>query len=51
MLLQEHCGNVADKYIEYELVIVLMDIVLHRVTAFRHIYRNRQDLWTTHVCF
>jgi hypothetical protein len=36
------CEHVADKYIEYELVLVLMDIVLHQRCAFRHLYRNRK---------
>jgi hypothetical protein len=46
---QDECHKVADKYIEYELVIVLVDLVLHRVPAYRHIYRNRHDMWSTNV--
>lgn len=37
------CSNVADKYIEYELILVLIDIILHRRPAFRHLLFNRQD--------
>lgn len=35
------CGNVADKYIEYELVLILIDVLLHRKPAFRHLFYNR----------
>jgi len=37
----QRCGNVADKYIEYELVLVLIDVLLHRKPAFRHLFYNR----------
>lgn len=36
-----HCGRVADKYIEFELLLVLIDIVLHRKPAYRHLLFNR----------
>lgn len=36
-----HCGSVADKYIEFELLLVLIDIVLHRKAAYRHLMFNR----------
>lgn len=36
------CGNVADKYIEYELVLVVIDIILHRKEAYRHFLFNYQ---------
>jgi hypothetical protein len=35
------CGQVADKYIEFELVLVLLDILLHRKPAYRHLMYNR----------
>lgn len=35
------CNLVADKYIEYELVLVVIDIILHRIQAYRHILFNR----------
>lgn len=47
--LQSSCGQVADKYIEYELILVLIDVVLHRKAAFRHIYNNRSDFWKSNV--
>lgn len=36
-----HCGQVADKYIECELLLVLLDVFLHRKPAFRHLMFNR----------
>ena len=35
------CGEVADKYVEYELLLVMMDVLLHRRAAFIHIVNNR----------
>jgi hypothetical protein len=43
ILQQEHCGSVNDKYIEYELTLVAIDIILHRKPAFRHLLHNRQQ--------
>jgi len=37
----QKCGKVADKYVEYELLLVLMDSVLHRKPAIRHLLYNR----------
>lgn len=39
-----NCSAVADKYIEYETVLVLIDVVLHRKKAYRHILFNRHQL-------
>lgn len=39
----DRCNCVADKYVEYELQLVLMDIVLHRRPAARHLMFNRFD--------
>jgi len=39
----EQCGNVSDKYIEYELILVAIDLILHRKQAFRHLLYNRQE--------
>ena len=41
----DSCGQICDKYIEYELILVLIDIVLHRKAAYRHLYHNRRDFW------
>lgn len=37
----QKCGKVADKYVEYELLLVLLDTVLHRKPAIRHLMYNR----------
>lgn len=39
----DKCGKVADKYVEYELLLVLMDTVLHRKPAIRHLLYNRMS--------
>ena len=39
----EQCGSVSDKYIEYELILVAIDLTLHRKQAFRHLLYNRQQ--------
>lgn len=36
------CQSVADKYIEYELILVSIDIALHRIQAYRHVLFNRK---------
>ena len=38
------CSKVADKYVEYELILVLIDIALLRKPAFRHILYNRMSM-------
>ena len=35
------CTKVADKYVEHELILVFIDIILHRRPAFRHLIYNR----------
>ncbi|EKX53012.1 hypothetical protein GUITHDRAFT_39808, partial [Guillardia theta CCMP2712] len=36
----EYCGCVADKYVEHELVIIFLDLVLHKPQAYRHVLFN-----------
>ena len=38
---QSECGKIADKYIEYELILVVIDMVLHRQQVYRHLLFNR----------
>lgn len=38
--------SVADKYIECEFVLVAIDMVLHRVQAYRHLLFNRRPFST-----
>jgi lipid intermediate transporter len=40
-LFQKSCGAVADKYIEFELIIIILDLVLHKPQAYRHLLFNR----------
>lgn len=35
------CGNVVDIYTEYDSVLLLLDILLHKSTAFKHVLFNR----------
>mmetsp|Transcript_16238 Transcript_16238/g.24460 ORF Transcript_16238/g.24460 Transcript_16238/m.24460 type:complete len:237 (+) Transcript_16238:127-837(+) len=37
----DKCKNVADKYIEYELILVYIDLILHNTEAYRHLFFNR----------
>jgi len=37
-----HCSSIADKYVELEAHIVFIDLILHRVQAYRHVLFNRQ---------
>jgi hypothetical protein len=39
-LLQSECHHVADKYIEYDPVIVMIDLVLLNEQAYRHVLYN-----------
>jgi hypothetical protein len=39
-LLQSECHQVADKYIEYDPVIVMIDLVLLNEQAYRHVLYN-----------
>jgi len=39
----DRCHEISDPYVEFELVIICLDIVLQRVQAFRHLLFNR---WT-----
>ena len=41
---QPICHKVVDKYVEYELILVIIDVILHRPQAFRHVLYNRRSL-------
>ncbi|KAG6553432.1 hypothetical protein Mapa_005167 [Marchantia paleacea] len=34
------CGGIVDKYVEYEIMIVIMDVILHKYEAYRHVFFN-----------
>ncbi|KAJ8920496.1 hypothetical protein NQ315_005365 [Exocentrus adspersus] len=38
----KHCKNVADKYVEYDTLFVVIDLILLKVSAFRHVLLNVQ---------
>jgi uncharacterized membrane protein len=43
-----HCGQPLDAYVEYEPALVSIDLMLHRVPAYRHVIRNsslRDAVW------
>ena len=40
LLLQEKCCENVDRYIEYDTVLVLLDILLHKSQAYRHVLFN-----------
>ena len=42
--MQSHCNEYADKYVEYELVIIVLDLILHHPRAYRHVLFNRLRL-------
>ena len=35
------CGGTCDKYVEFELALVVIDLILHQVSAYRHVIFNR----------
>lgn len=37
----EACGAIADKYMEYEALLIIIDMLLHRHGAYRHVLSNR----------
>ncbi|GAA47232.1 protein ARV1, partial [Clonorchis sinensis] len=37
------CGNVADKYIEFDIFIVAVDLLVLRIEAYRHLIHNSSD--------
>lgn len=40
-LQQDRCLNFADKYIEFDHVILFLDMVLHKPQVYRHLLFNR----------
>lgn len=38
------CGGVVDKYVEFEPMLLVIDLILHRREAYRHVLFNRQRL-------
>lgn len=40
LFLQEKCNSIADKYVEYDLVNVIIDLILLKIVAIRHFLFN-----------
>ena len=38
---QDHCHKIADKYVEFEFVIIFIDLLLLRLPVYRHLLFNR----------
>ena len=36
-----NCFSVVDKYVEFEIIIIAIDVILHKIQAYRHILFNR----------
>ncbi|KAL9993919.1 putative Arv1 protein [Helianthus debilis subsp. tardiflorus] len=39
----QNCRAVADEYIECEIMILLIDLILHKAKAYRHLFYNMFD--------
>ena len=49
-LLQINCKQVVDKYVEFDPVIVLLDALLFKPQAFRHILFNKEISVSVELC-
>ncbi|KAJ1370313.1 hypothetical protein KIN20_032007 [Parelaphostrongylus tenuis] len=36
----KHCNEVVDKYVEYETMLIVIDLIVHNICAYRHIIYN-----------
>ncbi|VDN31187.1 unnamed protein product [Gongylonema pulchrum] len=41
--LQKECGNVVDAYVEYDIVLIIIDLMLQYITAYRHLLVNTKN--------
>ncbi|VDO28742.1 unnamed protein product [Heligmosomoides polygyrus] len=40
------CGEVVDKYVEYDTMLVVIDLIIHNISAYRHLlYNMRIQVW------
>jgi hypothetical protein len=39
--LQRKCRSIADRYVEYESVLLFIDMMLHKTSVYRHLLVNR----------
>lgn len=43
---QKGCGEVVDKYVEYDTMLVVIDLIIHNISAYRHLlYNMRIQVW------
>ena len=42
--LKENCGEFCDKYIEYDEVLILLDLILNKISVYRHLIVNVEQL-------
>jgi len=40
LFIQKKCGKPVDKYVEYDIVLIVLDLILHRLQVFRHMLFN-----------
>jgi hypothetical protein len=40
-----HCGDLVDKYAEYDFVIIILDMILHKSQVYRHLIFNRMETY------
>jgi len=45
------CNSIADKYIEFDPIIVVLDIILHKIQAYRHLLCNTKHKWASKLAF
>ena len=41
----KHCNQLIDKYEEYDFVIIIIDLILHKSQVYRHLIFNRMDTY------
>lgn len=41
----KNCGEIVDKYVEYDSVLIALDLVLQKVSVYKHLFNNRAILY------
>jgi hypothetical protein len=44
-----HCNQLVDKYTEYDFVIIIIDLILHKSEVYRHLIFNRMSAYDTGI--
>ncbi|KXJ22438.1 protein ARV1 [Exaiptasia diaphana] len=50
ILFCESCDNIMDKYLEFDPVLICLDVLLHKPQAYRHVLINRKPKIQWHLC-